>query len=194
MQKTFIVPCSIKADQSGVNACFYFGANNGGTAYDTSCSSVRGAACYIQCGMSPKLLQKSPNNFPPILINVFLFIKGVLTCPENYPHAFNSGSTCCDTDADCSPSLAFSYAGSCCKGSSANCVATDGGKLCQSALVNGGWSEWVNGTCSVSCGPGTMGQTRTCDSPAKANGGQDCVGSDSDTVPCDDGSCAGTRG
>ena len=85
MQKTFIVPCSIKADQSGVNACFYFGANNGGTAYDTSCSSVRGAACYIQCGMSPKLLQKSPNNIPPFLSMYFCSLKVFLLVLKTIP-------------------------------------------------------------------------------------------------------------
>ena len=38
--------------------------------------------------------------------------------------------------------------------------------------VNGGLSDWT--VCTVSCGGGE--QTRTCDNPAPAHGGADCVG------------------
>ena len=38
--------------------------------------------------------------------------------------------------------------------------------------VDGGFSDW--GACSVTCGGGQ--QTRTCDNPAPAHGGANCVG------------------
>lgn len=49
--------------------------------------------------------------------------------------------------------------------------------------IDGGWSAWS--ACSAPCGGGT--QTRTCTNPAPANGGADCVGSDTrdcNTQPC----------
>jgi len=58
-----------------------------------------------------------------------------------------------------------------------------GGDGCSAACqnetikVDGKWSEWS--TCSATCGGGT--QTRTCNNPAPANGGADCVGDSSRT-------------
>ncbi|XP_019636987.1 PREDICTED: SCO-spondin-like [Branchiostoma belcheri] len=46
---------------------------------------------------------------------------------------------------------------------------------------NGSWSDWVNGTCSVTCGVGAINQTRTCDNPAPSNGGADCTREDGTT-------------
>ncbi|XP_078665860.1 SCO-spondin-like [Branchiostoma floridae x Branchiostoma belcheri] len=81
---------------------------------------------------------------------------------------------------------------------------------------NGSWSDWVNGTCSVTCGVGAINQTRTCDNPAPSNGGADCTREDGTTgleeqrtltctlPPCpivggwsdwvDDGPCSATCG
>lgn len=55
---------------------------------------------------------------------------------------------------------------------------------CPAAPVNGGWSAWTGGACSVSCGTGTATYTRTCTNPAPANGGANCTGSTSNTVSC----------
>jgi len=49
--------------------------------------------------------------------------------------------------------------------------------------VDGGWTDW--GTCSQSCGGGT--QTRSCTNPTPANGGADCVGSN--TQSCNTQAC-----
>ena len=67
-----------------------------------------------------------------------------------------------------------------------------GGK-CQGACtaVDGGWSAWVPGVCSATCGSGTLVSTRTCSAPAPACGGQACVGDAQKSEPCSDQSgCA----
>ena len=44
-------------------------------------------------------------------------------------------------------------------------------------LVDGQWGEWKSsGQCSRTCGGGSQYQARRCDSPAPANGGDDCPG------------------
>ena len=59
-------------------------------------------------------------------------------------------------------------------------------------IVNGGWSGYKPwGTCSVTCGQGEKTRTRTCDSPAPANGGQACVGNASETGSCIEADCPG---
>ncbi len=63
--------------------------------------------------------------------------------------------------------------------------------------INGGWnswSAWTNTTsCTVSCGGGTLQQTRTraCDNPAPAFGGAACSGASSEnqTIACNTGAC-----
>ena len=43
------------------------------------------------------------------------------------------------------------------------------------STVDGKYTEWTNWTdCSMTCGGGTQGRTRTCTNPAPANGGRDC--------------------
>ncbi len=65
------------------------------------------------------------------------------------------------------------------------------GELSFKVYQNGGWSVWS--ACSQVCGAGT--KARTCDNPAPANGGSECLKSDnvtralSETVPCDNGPC-----
>ncbi len=59
--------------------------------------------------------------------------------------------------------------------------------------VDGGWSAWAsNGTCSVTCGIGTMQQTRTCTNPPASGSGLPCVGTNEAAQPCDTGvACPG---
>ena len=57
-------------------------------------------------------------------------------------------------------------------------------------VVNGGWSAWGGGTCSVSCGGGSQTQTRTCTNPAPSGGGASCVGSSTQTISCNTQACA----
>ena len=61
--------------------------------------------------------------------------------------------------------------------------------------MDGVWSDWVNSTCTALCGGGTFTIRKTCDSPAPANGGNDCIGDvDSDgveeqTINCNTHNC-----
>ena len=51
--------------------------------------------------------------------------------------------------------------------------------------IDGGWSPWVNGTCSITCGgEGIREDTRTCDNPPPQNGGKDCNGSANRNESC----------
>ncbi|XP_052123213.1 netrin receptor UNC5C-like [Frankliniella occidentalis] len=45
-----------------------------------------------------------------------------------------------------------------------------------------GWSSWSD--CSATCGPGVQRRTRTCTSPAPANGGKDCPGAPAQKADC----------
>ncbi len=55
--------------------------------------------------------------------------------------------------------------------------------------VNGGWSSWSCGACSVTCGGGTQSCTRSCTNPSPSSGGADCVGSATTTQACNTQSC-----
>ena len=50
--------------------------------------------------------------------------------------------------------------------------------------VDGNWGPWNDGQCSKSCGPGSLSRTRECNDPAPQNGGQNCVGQDTEVVDC----------
>lgn len=63
--------------------------------------------------------------------------------------------------------------------------------LCFST-VPGNWSSWGDWSpCSKTCGNGTITRTRTCDNPAPAYGGTDCVGAANMTKDCLDQLCPG---
>ena len=62
---------------------------------------------------------------------------------------------------------------------------TDG--LTGNSKLDGGWSQF--GACSKACGGGT--HSRTCSSPAPANGGEECVGDA--TKACNTQACAGAH-
>lgn len=59
--------------------------------------------------------------------------------------------------------------------------------------VDGNWSEFDDGVCSVTCGKGTVTRTRKCNNPAPYYGGKDCVGSDTKTEYCERPACPGKR-
>merc|ERR1711872_479715 len=59
--------------------------------------------------------------------------------------------------------------------------------------VDGGWSPWEKGACSVTCGaPGTITKTRKCNNPAPKYGGEYCHGEDTQIDQCDYGPCSGS--
>lgn len=55
---------------------------------------------------------------------------------------------------------------------------------------DGGWTEFGDWSgCSAKCGGGTQTRTRTCNNPAPANRGADCVGQEEDTRECNTDRC-----
>ena len=61
----------------------------------------------------------------------------------------------------------------------------DTGIMCP---IDGGWSKWTKySICSVECGRGIQGRTRTCTSPIPKYGGSFCVGIDREEKECDTG-------
>ncbi|XP_068700145.1 uncharacterized protein [Montipora foliosa] len=56
--------------------------------------------------------------------------------------------------------------------------------------VNGNWNSWSMWSfCSVKCGPGKRERMRKCDNPPPRFGGESCVGSDRQTMPCSLSDC-----
>lgn len=60
-------------------------------------------------------------------------------------------------------------------------------------LVNGGWGEWINGSCSEPCGGGLLNSTRSCDSPVPLCGGDNCFGIDFEELSCNEEPCQSKR-
>lgn len=56
-------------------------------------------------------------------------------------------------------------------------------------VVHGNWGSWVAGTCSRTCGNGQRARTRQCNNPVPANGGNQCQGSNTDQISCNEGLC-----
>lgn len=60
------------------------------------------------------------------------------------------------------------------------------------STVPGNWSSWgAWSPCSETCGNGTVTRTRSCDNPAPAYGGADCVGEANMTQDCLEQLCPG---
>ena len=57
--------------------------------------------------------------------------------------------------------------------------------------VDGGYTDWSESKCSVTCGGGVRTLTRTCTNPPPSNGGKDCseLGPAEKTVPCNEQKC-----
>ncbi|MGH0131433.1 UNVERIFIED_CONTAM: hypothetical protein FKN15_007170, partial [Acipenser sinensis] len=61
--------------------------------------------------------------------------------------------------------------------------------------VHGGFSEWLEwAPCSVTCGQGVQKRLRQCNNPLPANGGQHCLGADTETRSCQSKPCPGQFG
>jgi hypothetical protein len=60
--------------------------------------------------------------------------------------------------------------------------------------VNGGWSSWTNGNCSVSCGTVTLTETRSCNNPVPSGNGSNCSGSSTENIPCNTQKCVAVNG
>ncbi|XP_078326862.1 coadhesin-like [Crassostrea virginica] len=56
--------------------------------------------------------------------------------------------------------------------------------------IHGNWAAWGSwGSCTVTCGGGTKGRTRTCTNPAPQYLGNDCAGSASSSTTCNTHNC-----
>lgn len=53
-----------------------------------------------------------------------------------------------------------------------------------STCDDGGWSAWIDGPCSVTCGNGHMIRQRSCNNPQQKNNGSPCQGNSTQQVPC----------
>lgn len=63
---------------------------------------------------------------------------------------------------------------------------------CLVCAVNGAWACWSSWSqCSVPCGGGHYQRTRTCTSPAPANGGDICIGLHTEEALCNTHTCDG---
>ena len=79
----------------------------------------------------------------------------------------------------------------------ANCpgFAKEGSmKTCSSypCPVDGEWGPWSPGTCSASCGRGTLIRTRQCNNPSPKFGGRNCPGlatTEGSFLTCNEGQC-----
>lgn len=72
-----------------------------------------------------------------------------------------------------------------CFGSDTDTQACDAGPC----PIDGGWSAVQWGQCSLPCGGGVQTGTRTCTNPAPQNGGRQCAGSTTVSIPCNTQPC-----
>ena len=63
--------------------------------------------------------------------------------------------------------------------------------VCNNYVVDGGWSSWVNGSCSKTCGGGTQTLTRRCNNPVPSCGGDNCPGLSVSRDSCNIHCCPG---
>ncbi|KAL9951961.1 hypothetical protein ACROYT_G044722 [Oculina patagonica] len=63
--------------------------------------------------------------------------------------------------------------------------------LQETCAIDGGYTEWSESECSVTCGGGTQTLTRTCTNPPPSNGGKDCseLGPAEKTQECNTQEC-----
>lgn len=59
-----------------------------------------------------------------------------------------------------------------------------------SFAVDGRWSDWKAwAQCSVTCGGGTQGRSRSCTNPPPQHGGKDCSGGKEQDRSCNNQPC-----
>ena len=58
-------------------------------------------------------------------------------------------------------------------------------------VVDGGWSSWVTGPCTKTCGGGTHAITRRCSNPTPSCGGSNCTGPSFRESVCKNSCCRG---
>lgn len=59
------------------------------------------------------------------------------------------------------------------------------------APINGHWNRWGSwGECSVTCGKGVHSRSRVCTDPAPKNGGDNCLGENTEQKECAKISCS----
>ena len=56
-------------------------------------------------------------------------------------------------------------------------------------LVDGGWSNWRTGSCSVTCGGGNREKFRSCNNPTPTCGGKKCSGLAVEVEECNEFPC-----
>ena len=60
-----------------------------------------------------------------------------------------------------------------------------------SDVVDGGWSSWIHGLCSKTCGGGMRNVTRQCNNLKLSCEGNDCTSESHYTEKCNDICCPG---
>eukprot|EP00105_Crassostrea_gigas_P023961 XP_011444035.1 PREDICTED: SCO-spondin isoform X3 [Crassostrea gigas] len=79
------------------------------------------------------------------------------------------------------------YDGKQCVGSGSETVSCTPTNACR---VDGNWGSWGSyGACSVTCASGTKSRSRSCNNPAPAGGGSNCVGSSTSSATCTLSAC-----
>ncbi|XP_053403013.1 hemicentin-1-like [Mercenaria mercenaria] len=96
------------------------------------------------------------------------------TCSATCGNQTISRTRSCDNPA-------AQYGGADCSGSDIETTSSCGLPACP---IDGEWGAWSSTSCSSACGYGTLVKTRSCDSPAPSNGGNDCIGSSNETEVC----------
>ncbi|XP_060570713.1 uncharacterized protein LOC132729006, partial [Ruditapes philippinarum] len=73
---------------------------------------------------------------------------------------------------------------------SCSCYKGYSGVFCDIPPVNGGWSQWGEWSgCGVTCGGGLNSRSRHCSNPPPSPYGNDCKGSDTELITCNDQAC-----
>ena len=66
--------------------------------------------------------------------------------------------------------------------------------MCAINIVDCEWDDWIEGTCSVTCGGGIQTNTRTVLTEGQNGGGVNCTGASTVTVGCNTFECPGNKG